>query len=239
MIKDALEYIRGLATQAMDIKQVDIHGKTYFNQNLNRIDPPGLTSPVALEFSTLQGLIDFIESEGPQDVRLHVVDSTHVEAIGICDPANYNKRFTFAVAEFKTQVFNFGSWHNKEEFIIALQSLFVQDESIEGMLSGVSSIISSVVKEDTEDNFSQHVQVKVGLSLKQGVKIPNPIELAPFRTFAEVEQPVSRFAFRVQNENDRLRFALFQADGSAWKLEAIRNVAAWLVERLPATPVYA
>ena len=238
MIKDALQFVQGLTLDAREVKQVDLHGKTYVDKNLTRIDPPELSEPDDLGFNTLQGMVDFIDAEKPAGGRLHVVTPTIVHAIGLSDPKNYNKRFRYAVAEFKTQQFRFGSWHSKEEFIIALQSLFVQDESIQGMLSGVSSIISSVVKEDTDDNFSQHVQVQIGVSLKKGVKIPNPIELCPFRTFAEVSQPASRFAFRVSDKGG-LQLALFQADGDAWKLEAIQNVAQWLSEKLPEVPVYA
>jgi hypothetical protein len=239
MIESAMKFIRGLTLDAKEIHQVEIHGKTYVDKNLTKIDPPELTEPEALGFSTLQGLVDFILSENPNNVRLHVKNPTYVEAVGLCDPNNYNNRFTHAVAEYKTREFAFGQWYQKEEFIIGLQSLFVQDAAIEGMLSGVSSIISSVVKEDAADNFSQHVQVKVGISLKKGVKIPNPIELCPFRTFAEVSQPPSRFAFRVRERNDKLELALFQADGDAWKLEAIQNIAGWLAKALPSVPVYA
>jgi hypothetical protein len=238
MIEKAIHKIAMMAIEAMDIKQVDIHGKTYFNQNLHRIDPPEMSEPETLGFNTLEGLVDFIREENPSGARLHIFEPSLVSVIGTPDPANYNRRFEFARAEFSTDQFRFGHWYEKEEFIIALQSLFVQDESIEGLLSGVSSIISSIVKEDTEDNFSQHVQVKVGISLKEGVKIPNPIELRPYRTFIEVEQPLSRFAFRLRNTNDRLQLSLHQADGDAWKLEAITNLAAWFKDKV-SVPVYA
>jgi hypothetical protein len=54
------------------------------------------------------------------------------------------------------------------------------------------------------------------------------VRLAPWRTFREVAQPVSSFLFRVQKAGDLPQFALFEADGSAWKLEAVANIARML-----------
>lgn len=54
-------------------------------------------------------------------------------------------------------------------------------------------------------------------------------KLQPYRTFLEVEQPASDFLLRLDKEG---RPALYEADGGAWKLEAKRNIAAYLCEQL-------
>ena len=48
------------------------------------------------------------------------------------------------------------------------------------------------------------------------VKVPNPVTLRPFRTFIEVEQPESKFIFRMREGG---RCAIFEADGAhgSWR----------------------
>lgn len=54
----------------------------------------------------------------------------------------------------------------------------------------------------------------------------------PFRTFIEIEQPESEFLLRAKKGYEGIEFALFEADGGAWKKEAIDNIAAYLKENL-------
>jgi|SRR5579859_1922838 len=57
----------------------------------------------------------------------------------------------------------------------------------------------------------------------------NLVQLAPYRTFRDIEQPVSTFLFRIQQSGENMpTFALFEADGGAWKIEAVQKIAARL-----------
>lgn len=55
------------------------------------------------------------------------------------------------------------------------------------------------------------------------------VTLAPYRTFQEVEQPVSQFVFRVDNKRN---VTLAEADGGMWKLDARRTVKQYLCGQL-------
>lgn len=68
-----------------------------------------------------------------------------------------------------------------------------------------------------------------GVQLKATQTIKPIVTLQPYRTFLEVEQPVSDFLLRVDKEGG---IALHQADGGAWKLAAKRSIAAYLKEQL-------
>ena len=52
---------------------------------------------------------------------------------------------------------------------------------------------------------------------------------SPYRTFIEVEQPESKFIFRMREGG---ACALFEADGGAWKLDAQNAVYEYLKDRL-------
>jgi hypothetical protein len=56
----------------------------------------------------------------------------------------------------------------------------------------------------------------------------------PNTSFRELDQPASDFIFRVKNGGG---FALFEADGGAWKIAAINAIAAWLKNRLHTSEV--
>lgn len=70
---------------------------------------------------------------------------------------------------------------------------------------------------------------RTGVVLKEQVTIRPIVQLQPYRTFLEVEQPVSDFLLRVDKQG---KIALYEADGGAWKLEAKRRIAAWLTDAL-------
>ena len=57
------------------------------------------------------------------------------------------------------------------------------------------------------------------------VPVPNPVALVPFRTFIEVEQPESKFVFRVK---DGPQMGLFEADGGEWRLAAMLRIKEYL-----------
>ena len=71
----------------------------------------------------------------------------------------------------------------------------------------------------------------MGIASKSDAVVPNPVKLRPYRTFVEVEQPVSEFVFRMK-DNNGITCALFEADGGAWKNTAMRNIKNYLESEL-------
>lgn len=66
-----------------------------------------------------------------------------------------------------------------------------------------------------DDGVTQTVASKAGVALVREDQIPNPVRLAPFRTFTEIEQPISPFILRV---DDKCNVGLFEADGGGVRL---------------------
>ena len=69
------------------------------------------------------------------------------------------------------------------------------------------------------------------------VQVPNPVELKPYRTFFEIEQPSSSFVFRMKSggkgHEDGPMCSLHEADGGAWRLDAIEEVKHFLRYKKP------
>ncbi|MFQ9697783.1 MAG: hypothetical protein ACLRY5_13210, partial [Zhenhengia sp.] len=97
------------------------------------------------------------------------------------------------------------------------------------LLEVTGLVREQAVKEIGDDGVSQAATIKTGVASIGEVKVPNPVYLAPYRTFAEIEQPVSKFVFRMESGP---KAALFEADGGAWKNEAILKIKDYLKEQL-------
>ena len=67
----------------------------------------------------------------------------------------------------------------------------------------------------------------VGVAAKADAIVPNPVQLRPYRTFQEVEQPVSQFVFRI-GDRGTPEFKLVEAEGGIWKTEAVRKIKDYL-----------
>ena len=80
-----------------------------------------------------------------------------------------------------------------------------------------------------DDGVSQKVTINKGVVTAEDVTIKNPVYLVPLRTFYEVEQPASPFVLRF---NEGADVALFEGDGGAWKLKAVKNIKDWLDNQL-------
>lgn len=130
-------------------------------------------------------------------------------------------------------MFPFGRWLPLEEFNIQVMSRFTGAGDRANIIAvcGKLSVDTSLAVED--DGVSQTVQAKIGVTKLADVTLPPVVELAPFRTFAEVDQPLSKFLFRMKRDGNNVYAALYEADGGAWRHDAMLKVAEYLKASLP------
>ena len=123
----------------------------------------------------------------------------------------------------------YGHFYDTESFNILLQSRFEDNADKQLLLQLTGNIKDEAVKQVGDNGITQSVTVKTGVTNVDNVIVPNPVTLVPRRTFFEIEQPASPFVYRMQSGPE---CALFEADGGAWKQEAIKRIADYLVKRL-------
>jgi elongation factor P hydroxylase len=246
MIKEAIEKILSLAPP-----NISEHGDLeYTDKNLHLIYPP---VPTVITCSTLQGLVDLIfegfDDLKPEAVFLRVASPTEVELIQNAHDA-YGHLRVWAMAKYpQIETFKFGVWHRPEAFVIALQQHFqrVKVETAAGdfahdldyVLGIASKITAEHTSENVDDGFAQRVAVKQGISLKAETVLKPMVNLAPYRTFAEIDQVLSQFVFRAkyEGESGSPLLALFEGDGGRWKLAAVAAIKAWLDGQQTKVPV--
>ena len=249
MIKEAIDRILalGLPNYFKDEKT----GLSYSDKNLALIQPPKL--PETLAISTLQGLVDLIAKEFDDiaksgDVFAHVVSSTSVELVSrMADVYGRQRVWVRATYPSLVKVFPFGTWLAPENFIILAQSGFqrVMIEKDDGsmtkdldyVLKIASAISAEAIETSEDDGISQKISTKRGIVLKGQEAVKPLIMLAPRRTFAEIDQPISQFVFRARIQDGAAHLAIFEADGGRWHLYAAGAIVEWLDDKLGAIPI--
>lgn len=235
MIQKAIQYLVSLK----EAKVLQIDGKNYSTEQLHYIAPEFDTDPTpvvsAVSISTLTGLVDYITGKVDlldRTLIVHVVSPTEVKVYSeLRDDA---KRHNYIYCQAWTPKITYGNFLEVEQFNIMLQSCFLQNEHSAALLQVIGNIKEDNVQNTSDDGVSQKVVAKQGVSTVTEVAVPNPVILCPFRTFAEVEQPESKFVFRMQNGP---KAAIFEADGGIWRLYAMQNVKTYLAEKLEACNV--
>ncbi|MUK89133.1 hypothetical protein GMD78_12190 [Ornithinibacillus sp. L9] len=218
MIKEAMQYVLSLGKAEIH----EVNGQQYSDKDLYVLREP-VASP--FEVHTLTSLVEYVKSnfDTEEELMIHVENPTRVS---VSSALNIDqRRDEYLVAEALTPRFRFDNWYDTEEFNIKLQSVFVNNEDRKVILKLVGNIKEDNVKTFGDDGVSQSVVARTGVASVGNVEVPNPVTLAPFRTFTEIAQPESDFVFRMQKGPS---CALFEADGGAWKIHAIDQIKEYL-----------
>ena len=133
--------------------------------------------------------------------------------------------------------FEYGRFIEHERFCIGLQAKFLDDpESNRALvLKFAGTVEDGTVSQYSDDGISQKATIKTGIASKGDALVPNPVKLRPYRTFHEVQQPMSEFIFRMKSD-DSVKCALFEADGGAWESVAMKNIKDYLEVELEDYP---
>ncbi len=245
-------FVKAIADLAQEAASecVELEGTTYIPKHLH---DPRQPQPLAecLLLGTLGAIVAYIASghyevapdnhflhiKGPQDVMLYS------KLLG-----RFRKREALARAFYSPCVmdddqarsrsslgrFALNSFMPLDEFLIGLRSCFAGVASHASLLSLLGNVKEEAVSQANDDGVTQEVIARKGVNLRDRSAVPNPVRLAPFRTFPEVAQPVSDFILRLRGGGDGAlpQAALFEADGGAWVLAAVAVIKEYLEARL-------
>lgn len=226
--KESLEYAAQLALTASDKRYMEKDGRIYIVDRDGDVSEyrPNDTANQSLQVHTLDALLGYIKDVAERHdslLVLQVADEDHVNLYGELD--KYGRRELLMEARAMHANFTFDRFMGQQNFVIAVQSMFVPSETRNVLLKLVSNLKEEQGQTAVDDGTSQTVTARTGVTSVEQVKIPNPLSLAPYRTFVEVEQPSSDFVFRLDSG---MSAGLFEADGGQWRLAAVQNIADYL-----------
>ena len=233
-LKEAIEFITNLKEGSMEPKVLEINGNTYCNKNLTRYHY--FPKADSLSVNTLTSIVDYIKGK-PEELRetmiLHVISPTEVRLYsGLVDERN---REELMRADAIVNEFQFDRYYDQERFLIELQANFIESDDLTVLKQVAGNIQSGTTANYDDDGVSQKTTIKSGIANKTDVIVPNPVLLAPYRTFQEIEQPFSNFVFRMADKQTPA-FSLIEAEGGVWKNEAVSRIKEYFKKALADMP---
>lgn len=243
MIREAINRIIELSAPT----QIEYDGRLFVDKEMSALPDMKDNLASCLYVNTLTAIKDYITEkidneahcqmngqQGKYRFIIHLENYNKVILMKELNRQRQREKLLEASLNNYSKGFVFGQFYDSENFIINLQTNFIQDENTAKLLKLVGNISNGSEIRHTDDGITQQVTAKTGVALVSNVSVPNPVVLRPYRTFVEVEQPASNFVVRVKDlGNGKVGVALFEADGAAWKMEAIQSIKTWFIKNIP------
>ena len=221
---------------------VEIDGvKMYWDKKVNEyctIDVPVDDGPVpeSLIMFTLDGVVDYIKAnveglipEHPIEPLILQVQDSGTVILHSKPSAKEKQRYAIVQCAAHPPFIPFNQYLDSEQFNTVLLSTFVDTKARAEVFKLVKSMTNEQSMSTADDGVSQVITVKEGVSMLANVQFKNPVPLKPMRTFTEIDQPESNFTLRVNKSG---QIALFEADGGAWKIEAVKRIKEYLTTKV-------
>lgn len=208
-------------------------------------DPhPLLPTPEALECSTLTGVADYFQSGIPQADLTDTFDALIVQVVSpsevlVLSPVvgAHRQQFVYLVAQPSLAGLTLGRYMEMLSFHIELATRYVDTPERQALQAFCGPLRAGKMLKLEDDGVSQNVTTTAGVTRgSEAVAAKQLWTLAPFRTFPEISQPESPFLLRLDQADDDgtpvPKAMLMEADGGAWRAEAIRRIGEWLRAKL-------
>lgn len=227
MLKAMIEKIENMAGP----KVYHIGEEDFASQELVRVEPKK-DFPKSICLTGLDSVCKMVRNEAadlfPEDqILIQVADYRTVKVFTTLD--GEMDRYALYTCEADTPQVRSNVFMAHEEAVVQLRSLYIPNEDLTYLLKLLSGISTESKVTSNDNGVSQTVEAKTGVALTASVEVRPYVNLQPFRTFLEVNQPESLFLLRLKEGGN---VGLFEADGGVWKLEATRNIAGYFEEHL-------
>ena len=227
MLKAMIEKIENMAGP----KVYHIGEEDFASQELVRVEPKK-DFPKSICLTGLDSVCKMVRNEAadlfPEDqILIQVADYRTVKVFTTLD--GEMDRYALYTCEADTPQVRSNVFMAHEEAVVQLRSLYIPNEDLTYLLKLLSGISTESKVTSNDNGVSQTVEAKSGVALTASVEVRPYVNLQPFRTFLEVNQPESLFLLRLKEGGN---VGLFEADGGVWKLEATRNIAEYFEEHL-------
>lgn len=234
MLKELIEFL--MEQKSPD--QIVVKDRVYYDSAYTPANDP---YPECMDVNNLTGIVDFIKQkpEEWEDLFIHVIDYNCVRLYQSKN-GDFNQRVSILKGSSRPCNFNFGRHMDIEDFIIAVNGMFIKTDDRDYALKFVSKIKVDANSKIEDDGISQTVTARVGSSsLVSDLDIQPILKLQPFRTFNEIDQPESDFVFRMKLSDNKPYCSLHECDGEAWKQTAIQSIKDYFKKQEINIPVIA
>lgn len=231
MIKEAIEKIVSLANPVV----TEVNGVSYLFDKEGGYTQikPALDMVDTIRLSSLDAMVKFVTREAvaltDSILFLTVPDHLTVDCFtSPCKDARNNRTYLYRAKATDVPGWDGSMKLGFEEAQIALRTRFQHTNDTEYAQKLLSDITTGCKVTYNDNGVATTIVTQQGVALQGKTAIRPILNLRPYRTFQEVEQPASDFLIRV---NDRY-ISFIEADGGMWKLTARETVKAFLEAQL-------
>lgn len=235
MLKEAIEKIVSLAGP----KTFTADGHTYIaDDDVVFMEVlPDFHAPETIALRSLDAVVKMVKTEALRqegEDPVYITVPTHLKVEVFRRPLGEDERY-FRPVLYQAEAADVPGWEQSvklpfDQAAVALQTRFQEGGDREYTIDLLSMISTGAKVTYNDTGVATNVVVSKGVVLQENTQIRPVVELRPYRTFQEVEQPLGRFLIRI----DERGITFTEADGGMWKLTARQTVAAWLTEQLQA-----
>lgn len=226
MLKEFIEHIQ--TTTAPTVMPIgEHHFRLTHDGDMEEILPK-IQHPDTLPLNSLDGLVKLVKTEAMKMASpLYITIPTHTKVVCFAQPQEkdrwYRQYYYEAVA---TDV---PGWEEEtsmdfERAQVAMRTRFQETSDIPYLQKLLSEITLGAKVTRNDNGVATSIVTQKGVSLQENATIRPIVNLRPYRTFQEVEQPESAFLIRVDERS--IRF--IGADGGMWKLKARQTIKEFL-----------
>lgn len=236
MLKEALKFLFDQSRPSTVVSG----GREYATLPLQPI-----LAPVAetITTTTLTGLRDYLKSQidgqdTPAKTMAHISDAGTVHILSALK-GDWRQRESVIMAQADTPDLSsfFGRWHNSEMFNIFVQAYFENTLDRESLLKVAGNVKQDASITIADDGTSQRTTARTGVARVEEIQLPNPVKLAPYCTFPEIDSPARKYVFRMRGGPE---FALFAADyDGRWRSKCMEDIKIWLSGEFPGMTILA
>ena len=207
---------------------VEVNGRSflYDGKGFSEIDDVVIDRPTKLELTDLTSFATIIDEEVDRlgkKMFVKIESESEVVCLSTWDD-KFQRDIPYKAVNYQPRL-RFGEWQTYEDFVIGLRAKFEPTEDRETIIRMIANIVNCDNQELSDDGITQTVKTQRGTQIGEK-EVKSIVELKPYRTFPECEQPISQFLFRITNNGTR--FGLFEADGGKWILEAKKSIKSFL-----------
>lgn len=197
---------------------------------------PDVYGPAAIALRSLDAVVKMVRTEALKQESgiVYITVPTHLKVEVFRSPLGADERY-FRPVLYQAEAADVPGWEPSvklpfDQAAVALQTRFQEGGDREYTIDLLSMISTGAKVTYNDTGVATNVVTSKGVVLQENTQIRPVVQLRPYRTFQEVEQPIGRFLIRI----DERGITFTEADGGMWKLTARQTVSAWLTEQLRA-----
>lgn len=241
MIREAFQLLFDIHQKSLAAEVVYYDGLHYFahNGNIDLVCPPR-AKPVAC--ASLHGVVSYLRSilmagaafdaTTPDMAALAVIIEPEVVAVVTKLHPTLRDRELLLGAKATLPTHNFGRELSQEDGVVYLKTCFEQTPELETLLQLIGNLRAGAITTLVDDGVTQQVTVAAGVKRGSSAEAPSIINLRPYRTFAEVDQPESPFVLRLRGGEDVPRMVLYPTADVKWRALATASIERFITEGL-------